>query len=235
MNMKLKAIPSAIFKANGILPGADSQIRLPAGTYTLGSDSTVPFVKFIGSSFGEKVITWNEKVHIPKNENTRVVNASYHMGDIYITNDLESYTRPARITVPFDWSIPLTEVEEGDTVTPAWNKPGRPIAKADCRMARRVFAAVIITIGEDYDPGEIRIYGQQKLHSHLSAASLGLANGFAFPLFAAPNSTVYLMPLGYVAPNNYSPMALLDTAWFDLTWAESGVQSYIGGYYIIEY
>jgi hypothetical protein len=231
-----KAIPSAIFKANGVLPDVDSGIVLPTGTYTIATDSTVPFVRFKGSSFGEKTISWNDRIHIPKGENIQVFNASHHKGDIYLTNDFESYTRPDRITIPFTWSIPIGEVEQGNTVTPAWNNDGLPLAKADCRIARRVFAAVTFLIQDEPGNNDLTIFGQHKLHANSQSVGGVVPNGYSYSPVLTPLSTLNLIPLGYAAINNFSPMALLDTAWFSFLYDVDGIADYgFGGYYIIEY
>jgi hypothetical protein len=97
--------PQQLYIAENVEAQTESKLRLPGGTkesrwYSLGSQSTVPFVQFIGGGAVQKIFTWGEMIEVPPNQEVLVRNASLMRGDIIIVSGKDPVARPRRITVP---------------------------------------------------------------------------------------------------------------------------------------
>lgn len=193
-----------------------SELILPEGKYSLGADSTVPFVSFQGGGGSSKTFTWGELIEIPPGQTCKVKNESYMRGDIQINSGHDYCTRPARISVPFSIKEICSEPDEPEEAEWGGEFP------ADTRLARRCYVAGnLLTLTEI---GQIMVYGIAKKHSFPANQD----NSFSFdcePPYVSyktahnvlPNTLVTMFPLGYrssLSDNNSMPMGLTDQANF---------------------
>jgi hypothetical protein len=202
---------NSFFIAN-INPQSLSELILPEGKYSLGADSTVPFVSFQGSG-SSKIFTWGELIEIPQGQTCKVKNESFMRGDIVINSGWDYCNKPARISVPFNIEIKY----DGGGVT-LWG----PVFPADVRTARRAFVATSLRSNEDAVESGIMVMGLTKKHSFPALETTPLFPGVQaisyqtfFEVF--PATEVRMFPLGYgssVTDNNANPMGFTDAATF---------------------
>ena len=187
--------------------------------YSLGILSTVPYVKLVGSSMGQKLFSWTEQIVVPAGEMVTVQNASFHPGDIQIQSGVDWAALPARVTIPVG-------IISGDpNTTPEFN--------LDTRRARRAFVQGFPAISTAIN---MTVTGTARLRSHSIDLSLGEGATPTFTTtFAIPPGDPGLMPLGKDARAGDGVHALLDVA----TWSYGGnfESSTPSGavYYVLEY
>ena len=96
--------PYSTFHAMDVARDRETNIKLSGGRtipfiYSLGINSTVPYVRLVGSSMGQKLFSWTEQIVVPAGEMVTVANASYHKGDIWIQSGVDPAALPARASV----------------------------------------------------------------------------------------------------------------------------------------
>src|SRR5258706_5191563 len=102
-------------------------ITLPGGKYSLGADSTIPFISLQGGGSSQKVFTWGELIEVPAGQKIQVKNESFMVGDIQINSGLDYANKPGKISLPVE-----TNTDVGaffTTITPRF--------PADTRLCRR--------------------------------------------------------------------------------------------------
>jgi hypothetical protein len=197
-------------------PLSNTTLRLPGGDpgmgpnyYSLGIQSTVPFVTLEGGGSSQKEFSWGELIEVKEGQQVTVKNSSYMKGDVEIVSGLNYSAKPERISVAVEML--------GDPLVPGTQF--RAAFPADTRRCRKAY--FVCDVDVNADPLVIAIRGLNKKHSVTSEI-----DGTTFPVPAyftgltiAPNTTIGQIPLGFglaggLIPN--SPMALFDTAEFSL-------------------
>ena len=216
--------PYSTAKILNVAPTQDTNLKLSGGktipyVYSLGVNSTSPYVKLLGSSMGQKLFTWTEEIIVPAGEMVTVVNGSYHPGDIWIQSGADWAALPARVTVP------VNVVESGGVTTPEFN--------IDTRRARRAFVQgmPIISVGIDFTAT-----GAARDRSHaIDPALVEVGTPTFSTTFAIPPGSPGLLPLGDDARAGDGVHALLDVG----SWSYDGLfeSSTPSGavYYVLEY
>jgi len=232
--------PKNTFFAGNVKPGADSNLHLSGGVaipyfYSLGNQSTVPFVKFQGSGGTQKTFTWGELIEVKPNEQVQVFNASYMPGDIQIQSGHDFCNKPQRISVPIETDLnPLNLVVDPDTgnytITPGTII--NPIYPCDCRNALKAFLSVdwftgVASSGTGPNRNSVFIVGQNQQHTFIPEALF--LPPLESPLFfnsgkkywqriGLPSLTqLDLIPLGYNSnAHSPDPMTLLDQAFWQI-------------------
>lgn len=129
--------PRNNFFQAAIPPLSNSEIKLPGGRskpfyYSLGVDSTVPFVSLQGGGASQKVFSWGEMIEVLPGQTVIVKNESYMLGDIQINSGHDYAAKPERISLPVDIVIIDDPIAFGivlRTITPKF--------PADTRRCRR--------------------------------------------------------------------------------------------------
>jgi hypothetical protein len=243
--------PLNTFFQQNVEPNALSTIRLSGGRdapyyYSLGNQSTVPFVRLEGSGGSQKELTWGDSVEVLPNELVQVRNISYMPGDIQIQGGRLPSLPPARISISVQTDITTDNPS-------AW--PGffvRPVFPCDTRRARRAFLGCEILTAPESEASvfpTVDIYGMYQQHSmagHPSNASISTApSGKKYVSIYAPlpSTTTSMIPLGWGAvdaPDQSMPHTLADFVLWRIYPAASGT----GGannvvnplfYYTLEY
>lgn len=210
--------PQNLYIAENIPPLAESKLRLPGGKkesrwYSLGSQSTCPFVQFIGGGAVQKIFTWGEMVEVPPGQEVLVKNASYMRGDIFIVSGQDFAAKPRRITVPvgivdqngdygpfFDFSVAFT-------LTPEF--------PCDTRNCHEAYFDLYI-LGGDQEGANINVevYYWQVIHSWFGpTVPLGIASQWAKLEVVPPLTAIDRFPLGtahHVGNWTSEPASLLD-------------------------
>jgi hypothetical protein len=244
MSRDLKNIrqPLNTFFQQNVEPFQKSSIILSGGYdrpyyYSLGNQSTVPFVRLQGSGGTQKEFTWGESVEVLPGQNVQVESASYMPGDIQIQSGLDIANKPARTTIPIK-VLPDQDSFFGEGPLPA-NSIITPIFPCDCRNARRAYLGCLIEVADD---STFRISGINKQHSwpgrvegEVSAIEpTGKKYSFLYEMQAL---TLYSMiPLGFGA--DYAdpslPMTLADYVTWELN-IGSGFNGQNNFFYTLEY
>lgn len=213
--------PFNTFFCQNIEPGQKSSITLSGGRnqpyyYSLGNQSTVPFVRLQGSGNTQKEFTWGETIEVMPGQNVQVQSASYMPGDIQIQSGRDIANRPDRISIPCKVT-PLTvdfgNYPLGSVVTPTF-----PV---DCRQAKRAWLVSNIQLNKNAIP-ELEILGINKQHSWppeiFSQFTLLAPTGKKYvTTYQFVSGTTYCqIPLGYNAQFN-PPDAVMTLADF-VTW-----------------
>lgn len=225
--------PYATFTAFNVPANQPTTIRLSGGksipfVFQLGVNSTIPYVRLLGSSGGQKLFSWTEKIIVPPGEMVTVTNGSYHPGDIWIQSGWDPAVIPARVTVPVAL-INLTN-PPGDTARSAF--------ALDTRRARRAFVG---GFGATADPAGLimNISIQARGRSHVSTPLP--TEGGPPPIYSTTVNTPVAtvpgnIPLGINAHPSDTVHDLLDTAEFFAT--ANDVMGLTGGgaaHFLLEY
>lgn len=122
---------------------------LGPGIYSLGTRSTVPYVRLKGTAGFSKIASWGELIEVPEGEQATVENASHHPGDIFLNQGEEPGAMPSRITI----GCPMQRNDELPPDDP--NRVDYPLGRTaaywvDARRARRVW---YVTNALAADPG----------------------------------------------------------------------------------
>lgn len=194
--------PRSSFSLGYVQPNGQSSQRLSPGFYSLSARSNVPFVRLIGKSV-DKTFTWGEIVEVPENELCGVTNASFHGGDIFINGGCDYDNKPARITVPVQFT---NNIGIGQW-TPAY--------PADVRGARRAF----VTFDATSDPvsSGVDISGRRIDGSHNTTNEVSIAPGTGYNDHYDFIASAFLgvIPLGHqcVLGDDTRPHILLTVAY----------------------
>lgn len=226
MHLEREQQPFSTFSAVGVEPNTKSTMKLSGGktipyVYQISAQTTLPFIRLVGSSKGQKILSFAEKIIVPPNEMVTVENASYHPGDIWISSGWDPSVIPKRITVP---------VGQDATLNPGTG----PLFPVDVRRAKRAFIGGLVAGPAAYSIFQL---GQARVRSHaidqafsdLAAAQPRYSSTFVVP----PATNPGLVPLGYQAQYNDPVHVLLDIASFisgQLALSNSGAL-----YYVLEY
>lgn len=224
--MSTEKQPYSTFNAMGVPANKVTELKLSGGKtipyiYSLGINSTIPYVKLIGSAMGQKLFSWNERIEVPPGEMVTVANASFHPGDIWINSGWDPAVLPSRVTVPVGVSVVGANIE-----------PDFPI---DTRRALRAWVQGFPASG---GPQVFTTVGIAKLRSHnvnpaftyAVNATAEYTTSFTVPPFTSPG----LLPLGQKAQPGDPVHALLDAASFQ--WGDVAFTTQSGAvYYVLEY
>ncbi len=241
--------PKNTFFAGNVKPGEDSNLHLSGGAsepyyYSLGNQSTVPFVKFQGSGGTQKTFTWGELIEVKAREQVQVFNASYMPGDIQIQSGHDYCNAPARISVPIEAAtgdnVPfdtyLTAQPDGSYLYRF--PPGtiiNPVYPCDTRRCKRAYLSVDWWTGlqpfvntDDVFANLVDIIGQNQQHTFIPEAipippvdsPLFFNSGKKyFQELALPSYVqISMIPLGfnaYYSPSN-EPMTLADYVFWQI-------------------
>ena len=140
------------FFQQNVEPFQKSSIILSGGVdrpyyYSLGNQSTVPFVRLQGSGGTQKEFTWGETVEVLPGQNVQVESASYMPGDIQIQSGRDVQNRPARTTISIK-TIPDVEDLSAIPLPGDGSLPEvRPVFPCDCRGAKRAYLGCRISTG----------------------------------------------------------------------------------------
>jgi hypothetical protein len=209
--MQSQLLGSGQSQANYFAPavpgGQDSDLRLLGGQpgqgpfyYSLGVQSTVPFVRLKGGGNVGKVFSWGELIEVPEGQQVTVQNASYMTGDIDILSGLDFAAKPERISV----GVPVTTV--GGAVTPAF--------PADTRRCRNAYLYTQWVSGAD--PITFTFVGKPRRHSFTTTLDAISLPTYIQTFLVPPLTAFGQMPLGFgnsLIPD--SAMALTD----QVTWS----------------
>ena len=230
---------NTFFHAN-VKPGDTTSIKLSGGQtepfyYSLGANSTVPFIRLEGGGGSQKEFTWGETIEVPMNQQLQVRSASYMAGDIQIQSGRDIANKPKRITLP-------CQVEPFTSVAYAPGTSIKPIYPCDGRTARQAYIGLFWNTGNGPIAPTYIITGLQRQHSYPSDVST------FFQVFDPPGKkyreliglsqpfTIYTqLPLGwgatYVDPGN--PHTLLDQIFWEIITDNGFIFSQF--FYILEY
>lgn len=227
--------PYSSFSAFAIEPGKVSDLKLSGGRtipyiYSLAVASSVPYVRLLGSSGGQKLFSWNEKILVPPGEMVTVQNASFHRGDIVIQSGWDPGAKPQRITVPVTFhSVPADAL----LGLPAARAPDFP---ADTRRCRRAYVSGFGATS--MDPVQFNAIGIAKERSHVIDTATS-SEAFAGPQYLTtisvpPFTEPGLLMLGNQAAPSDTIHQLLDATTF--RWGNDAAETPNGAlYYVLEY
>ena len=239
--------PQNLYIAENVDAQTESKLRLPGGKnesrwYSLGSQSTVPFVQFLGGGAVQKIFTWGEMVEVPPNQEVLVKNASLMRGDIIIVSGQDFAAKPRRITVPvtmFDANGntgPWDDFSVANVIVPEF--------PCDTRNCHEAYLDIIL-LGGDLDDTQITVQCQYSefLHTYtaLPATLPGLTALWGKQNVLPPLTLTRRIPLGIAQDiGNWSsePQSFLDVV--DTVIVNSpaqGAVGYIGetGFYTLNY
>jgi hypothetical protein len=246
---KASVQPKNTFFASNIKPGANANLHLSGGSnetyyYSLGNQSTVPFVQFQGSGGTQKTFTWGELIEVKAREQIQVFNASYMPGDIQIQSGHDYCNAPARVSVPIEVTladgVPIStylSLEPDGTVFYRF-PPGtifNPTYPCDTRRCKNAYLSVDWFTGlqlfgnPDNGQGNLfTIIGQNQQHSFIPdvppippvTSPLYFATGKKYyQLIGLPSYVqLSLLPLGFNAfysPSD-NPMTLADYVFWQI-------------------
>jgi len=231
--------PMNTFFVANVKPGALANIKLSGGPnepffYSLGANSTVPFIQLEGGGGTQKEFSWGETIEVPAGQQLQVKSASYMAGDVQIQSGRDIANKPERITVP----VELPESVDGFYV------PGDviiPLYACDTRMARRAFLALAWQTGETV--ARVRIKGFNQQHSYPAAVRTSTqllpptGKKYVNDNILANLTSYGFIPLGFRAEftNPDFPHALLDYATVEVHVDDGAIESPAQFFYVLEY
>jgi len=230
--------PYSSFQELGVPKQKVTKLKLSGGksipyVYSLGVNSTVPYIQLLGSRGGQKLFTWGEQIIVPPGEMVTVKNASYHPGDIFLQSGYDPAAKPERVTVPVEIFLDDTNPD------PQFHRI-RPIHGVDTRRARRAYVAgfsqVGIVQGVEWF---FDAFGISHERSHNTNPTFSFEGGDARARYTSrttvqPNSSVGLLPLGERATLFDTIHSLLDEATWSWSYLVDDTQS--GAvHYVLEY
>ena len=175
--------------------------------YSLGTQSTCPFISLLGGGMTQKIFSWGEMIQVDEGQQVTVKSETYHRGDIEIVSGQDYANQPQRITVPVDTVL---TPGPGGGVVPRW-----PADTRRCRKAYLLFQ--MITAGEvDGDVTTI-FTGIADKHSFNTRQDAGLPNRYSNTVISGVSTLVGQLPMGFgfsLIPN--TPMALTDKTTFQI-------------------
>lgn len=223
--------PYSTFTALNVARDRETPIKLSGGktipfVYSLGINSTVPYVKLIGSSMGQKLFSWTEQIIVPAGEMVTVANGSYHPGDIWIQSGADPSALPARVTL----AVGLIQTEVGKA-----QFQNVPTYKLDTRRARRAF---VQGFPDNSNAVDFTAQGISRLRSHfvLPSPPIEVRTPTFLSTISVPPGNPGLLALGKDARPGDGVHALLDEAGFLWDAAVNFPDGTSGAvYYVLEY
>lgn len=231
--------PKNTFFAGNVKPMANSNLILSGGPdvpyyYSLGDQSTVPFVRFQGSGGTQKEFSWGEVIEVKPNEQVQVFSASYMPGDIQIQSGHDYANTPRRISIPVEIAdLPANYfTPDGVPLPPGFIiNPKFPCDTRRCKnawLSVKWFTGTYPTTATDNDLNHVIIIGQNQQHTFVPEAEL--LSPIISPLFFNSGKKYYqdfilpalsqigLIPLGYnaQASDPSVPHTLCDYAFFQI-------------------
>lgn len=235
--MSAEIQPYSSFQALAVPAQKETDLKLSGGKkipfiYSLGVNSTIPYIQLIGSSAGQKLFSWNEKIVVPPGQFVTVKNASFHPGDIFLQSGWDPGARPARVTVP----VPVS-LDDSNPDPDLWTIV--PQFGVDTRRARRAYVSGFSNTPAAATDFLFFAFGISKLRSHNTNPTFSFegANArarYTSSLSVPPSSSVGMLPLGDGALFSDTVHDLLDVA----TWAyrDVNLDNQSGAiHYVIEY
>jgi hypothetical protein len=211
--------PLNTFFQQNVEPFQKSSIILSGGVdrpyyYSLGNQSTVPFVRLQGSGGTQKEFTWGETVEVLPGQNVQVESASYMAGDIQIQSGKDASNKPARTTISVKTNPDILSYEDSALTEGAILLGVFP---CDCRGARRAYLGC--RIGNPFPfSTRVNLIGLNKQHSWVGGVLPGVAaiepsgKKYEEDIFFPDFSVTSQVPLGYGASfhDSCQPMNLPD-------------------------
>ncbi len=242
---------NSYFEQN-VKPFALTSLKLSGGNhkpryFSLGNQSTIPFIQLQGSGLTQKVFTWGETIEVFPGEQVQVQSASYMAGDIQIQSGRDFCNRPARITTPIQVTPNFADGIPADLAFIT------PVYPCDTRQAKRAYFGLQLTTGDNTlgQLPQVGIMGFNQQHSFPgnldSAFTIGVpeiliptGKKYLYSLSLASFTLYTLIPFGFNAQYQRSdePMVLLDYATFiiqmlDQAATTSSIASIF--FYVLEY
>lgn len=204
---------SDYFRAN-VPPQQKTDLKLAGGGYgegpffySLGTQSTCPFISLEGGGLTQKIFTWGEMIQVDEGQQVTVKSETYHQGDIEIVGGHDYANQPQRITVPVQTTF--TGGPAGGVV---------PLWPADTRRCRKAYLHFQMITAALPGGGVTTIFtGIADKHSFNTRQDGGLPNRYATTIISGAASLVGQLPMGFgfgLVPN--SPMALTDKTTFQI-------------------
>lgn len=227
--------PFSSFQAINVPPGQETNLKLSGGEsipyiYSLGVNSSVPYIRLIGGQSSQKLFSWNEEIVVPPGQFVTVANASFHPGDIFMQSGVDPSAKPQRVTVP----VTLREV-----VVPGEDNYMEPLFPLDTRRARRAFVTGFSNVLNLLPSYPFVAIGISKGRSHATNPAQSYEGGqprarFTSQIDVPPNTQPGMLPLGDNALPTDTVHALLDMATF--AWYDTQTESQSGAFhYVLEY
>lgn len=224
--------PYSSFQAINVPPGQETNLKLSGGEtipyrYSLGVNSSIPYIRLIGGNTSQKLFSWNEEIIVPPRQFVTVANASFHPGDIFMQSGVDPSAKPQRVTVPVTLNL-VTVPGEDDYFEPAF-----PL---DTRRARRAFVTGFANVANVLPNYPFYAIGISKGRSHATDPALSYEGGqprarYTSLIDVPPFTQPGMLPLGDNALPTDTVHALLDMAtfaWYDLqTESQSGAFHYV--------
>jgi hypothetical protein len=215
--------PLNTFFQQNVEPFQKSSIILSGGVdrpyhYSLGNQSTVPFVRLQGSGGTQKEFTWGETVEVLPGQNVQVESASYMAGDIQIQSGKDAANKPARTTISVKTDPDILAFEDLTEESQVL----RGVFPCDCRGARRAYLGCFLANVFPLS-SRVHITGLNKQHSWTGGVIASVAalepTGKKYDEYITFGSfdIASQVPLGYGAsyhdPTN--PMTLADYVYWE--------------------
>ena len=239
--------PQNMYIAENIDAMTESKLRLPGGKdrsrwYSLGSQSTVPFVQFIGGGAVQKIFTWGEMVEVPAGQEVLVKSACLMRGDIIIEAGRDVAAKPRRITIPV--TMLDEDGNEGPWVDFSVDNSIVPEFPCDTRNCHEAYLDISLTGGtENGSFIDIEVQYDNIIHTFTAQPAIVpvTAHQWAKVERVHPNTHYERIPLGISQTlGNWAsePASLLDKA--DLVISNAAVdlsKGWIGatGFYVLNY
>ena len=227
--------PYSSFQALNVQPEQTTDLKLSGGrkvpyVYSLGVNSTIPYIRLIGGASSQKLFSWNEEIVVPPGQMVTVANASYHPGDIFMQSGVDPSAKAGRVTIPVTLQL-VTVPGEDDYF--------EPVFPVDTRRARRAFVTGFANVANVLPLYSFYAIGISKNRSHTNDPALSFEGGqprarytnlIEIPPFTQPG----LLPLGDRALPTDTVHTLLDVATFN--YYDLQTQSQSGAFhYVLEY
>lgn len=205
--------PKLSYFESEVLPFDKTSLTLPGGKkepyfYSLGAESTVPFVILEGGGATQKIFSWGEMIQVNPGQLVTVKSASPMLGDIVINGGHDYAAKPDRVSVP----VPMLFTGAG------FDDPGAvvtPEFPADTRLCRRAYLALQIATNQDSQP--VGIIGTNFKHSFTATPALD-TNNYLDNVIISPFTLGAIIPLGFSSQfMPLAPMALADKVEFTMT------------------
>jgi len=200
-----------------------NSLKIGPGKYSLGVDSTIPFVSLQGGGSSQKIFTWGEMIEVFPGQLCTVKNESFMQGDIQINSGWDYAATPPKISLPVD-----TDVTVNGGVT---NISGR--FPADTRRCRRAYLKS--QISTDTANGSLTIIGKPNKHSYPATDGITGQNNYQKIIALIPFTSYSEFSLGFsFEETEVTPMGLTDQVSFLFAFNEGVVFNNVF-FYVLEY
>jgi hypothetical protein len=195
--------PLQTFIAQNVQPDAVATIQLSGGKskpyyFSLGINSTVPFVQLEAAGGTQKRFSWGETVEVPPGQTVSVRNVSYMAGDIEIQSGREYAPTPKRIQKN------VTFLNLPDEAAPGFLALASQVT-VDLRRAIRAYAVWDYDAALLLDIMEIGFFHFNRLHTQETNQS-GFFSMFQVLWEISPLTAMGMLPVGY-GSNHMPPEA----------------------------